>query len=166
MLKFSVKQSKNFNLDMYIMSYSNQKGLSLVEIIIVMAIIAVLGAIVFVAINPSKYMAESRDSERESEVLQILNKLHQYFADDNTIADLEASAGAIGECGTSDSNVGTSSVNLASVLVSDYMTEFPVDPADGCDQTDTCYDICKNSSNGTVTLKAPNAEIKEIVVSR
>ncbi|MBU0975444.1 prepilin-type N-terminal cleavage/methylation domain-containing protein, partial [Patescibacteria group bacterium] len=131
------------------MNKNDERGLSLIEILIVIAIIAILGTITFVAINPSKYAAESRDTERESEVIQILNKAHQYLADDKTISDLEAAAGTIGECGTADSNIGTSGVNLGAVLVSDYISEIPIDPSSGCNAGDTCYDICKNSSNGS-----------------
>ncbi|MDD3646957.1 MAG: prepilin-type N-terminal cleavage/methylation domain-containing protein [Candidatus Dojkabacteria bacterium] len=145
---------------------AREKGLSLIEIIIAISIIAILGTITFVALKPSKYALESRDIERESETLTILNKLYQYLADDNSIDDLETAVGIIGECGVSYSSIGTSGINLAAVLVDDYMQEIPIDPSRDCSETDTCYDICKNSGNMTITVKAPNAETKTIEVSR
>ncbi len=64
-------------------SYTNRKAFTLVEIIIVMAIIAVLSAAFITMINPAKQFARARDSQRRSDVTVIAVALEQYYADNN-----------------------------------------------------------------------------------
>jgi len=51
----------------------NQKGFTLVELVVVIAIIAVLAGVLMMAINPAALMAKSRDSKRLSD-MDTLNK--------------------------------------------------------------------------------------------
>ncbi len=56
-----------------------QRGFTLIELLIVIAIIAVLAAAVFVALNPAQRFAESRNAKRWSDVENIITaaKVHQ-----------------------------------------------------------------------------------------
>lgn len=54
------------------------RGFTLIEILLVIAIIGVLTVIIVVAINPSKRLAQARDAKRISDINQIANALEAY----------------------------------------------------------------------------------------
>jgi prepilin-type N-terminal cleavage/methylation domain-containing protein len=65
----------------------NQKGFTLIEILVVIGMIALLAAIVLIAINPSRQFAQGRNSQRHNDASAILNAVGQYIAD-NKAKDL------------------------------------------------------------------------------
>lgn len=54
-------------------------GFTLVEVIIAVAIIAILASATIVAINPAKRLAQARDAQRKSDINAIANALVGYF---------------------------------------------------------------------------------------
>ena len=61
----------------------NKKAFTLLEILLVVAAIAILASIVILAINPSKQLADTRNSQRRIDVNTILNAVYQYAIDKN-----------------------------------------------------------------------------------
>lgn len=59
----------------------NQKGFTLVELIVVIAIIAVLAGVVLVVINPAALLAKSRDAKRLSDVDALHKAISLAIAD-------------------------------------------------------------------------------------
>lgn len=59
----------------------NVSGFTLIEVLLVIAILAILAAVVIIAINPGKQIAEAQDSQRRSDVRTILNAVQQYALD-------------------------------------------------------------------------------------
>jgi len=55
------------------------KGFTLVELLIVIAIIGVLAVVVLVAINPAEKLRQARDSGRKSDISQIATALEAYY---------------------------------------------------------------------------------------
>ncbi|KXK27434.1 MAG: putative major pilin subunit [candidate division WS6 bacterium OLB20] len=144
-------------------STKNLKGFTLIEILVVVALIAILAAITIIAINPQQNFQDARNTQRSSDVTQILNAVTQYTAQQgNAIGDL----GTIPGCTTSASCVGTDTacVDLATNLVPTYLVAIPTDPQTGA-AADTGYTICQEAS-GRVTVSAPDAEGTTISVSR
>jgi len=118
--------------------FASKKGFTLLEILLVVGIIAILAGIVILAINPSKQLADTRNAQRRSDVITILNAVYQYSIDRNgsipaTIVTTFASSS---ECGLSsgkeiDNGTGGTGVNLSSSLVgatSTYLVGIPHDP--------------------------------------
>ena len=116
----------------------NLKGFTLVELIVVIAIIAVLAGVVLVVINPAALLAKGRDAKR----LEDLDALHKAIS--LAIADAEISlvdtAGACATCtsltavtaawvdGTSGWVKFTPSTQPGKVGLSKYLPTLPVDP--------------------------------------
>jgi prepilin-type N-terminal cleavage/methylation domain-containing protein len=137
-------------------------GFSLIEILIVVGLILILAAITIVAINPAKHFRDTRNSERSSDISELLNAISQFTAEEGrTLADL----GTIPLCSDGPGNIGTGAIDLQPALVDEFIVEIPQDPSVGTD-VNTGYTICQ-TDGGRVELQAPNAEDgKEIIVRR
>lgn len=142
-------------------SKKDSRGFTLLEILLVVAAIAILAGIVILAINPSKQLGDTRNAQRRSDVATILNATYQYTLDNNgtlpaTIlvsADCPAVANQI--CKTGGDCTGL--IDLGVVTADQkYLTSMPSDPQ-GTSTDSTSYNIAK-SANGRVTVCAPLAE--------
>jgi hypothetical protein len=110
----------------------------------VIAIVAVLSTVVFVALDPVKRFADSRDSRRWSDVNSILTATHQYIVDNGGDLPTGLTSGQasteIGSCETCD--------NVAAPLAT-YLKSMPLDPSGGT-TANTGYSVAVDS-NGIVT---------------
>ena len=135
------------------------KGFTLVELLIVIAILAVLFATVLIALNPARQLAQADNTKRRSDIHAILNAVHQYMADNNGSPPTAIT--------TTSSNIGNSGIDICSVLVPTYLAEMPVDPDVGsytdCSTYNTGYSIAKSATNNRITVTAGSAEISEII---
>ena len=57
-----------------------QKGFTLIEMLIVIAVIGVLAVAVLSAINPVEQMRKARDTRRRSNAAELLNAIERYYA--------------------------------------------------------------------------------------
>lgn len=143
------------------------KGFTLIELIIVIAIIAVLAAAVFVAIDPARRLNESRNARRSSDISNILDSIVKYQADSDgthlaAVAALTAgSYYTIGTCATGGDTGCTAKTTQAacadlSGLPSNYLGAIPKDPKNGTDAK-TDYYIMKDA-NSAITVGACDPE--------
>ncbi len=142
-----------------------KKAFTLIEVLVVIALIGFLAAITIIAINPAKNFQDARNTQRRSDVTQILNAVTQYTSQSgNLIGDF----GTIPNCTTDVLIIGTTVdpdyIDLSTLLVPTYVVGIPKDPTGGT-AANTGYTICLAASN-RVTVAAPNAESATISVSR
>lgn len=138
----------------------NAHGFTLIEVLLVVAIISILAGIVILAINPSRQLAKSKDSQRSADVNTILNAVYQYALDNNGSlpASVTTTVKEICNTGVAAATCTTNNLVDLSVLTNNetYLTSIPKDPT-GSNTNTAGYTIVK-SANGRVTVAAPDAE--------
>lgn len=146
------------------------RGFTLVELLIVIAVIAILAAAALVAIDPATRINEAQDSERWSSVNALMDAFLQSTVDHegsypstisaNGLTYMIASAsGACTVSGCPDTV--TSCLDFDELSTDGYVASLPTDPDGvstyGPEQTGTGYTISV-ATNGIVTVTACGAE--------
>ncbi len=156
-----------------------KKGFTLLEMLLVIAIIAILAGIVIVAINPAKQIAQANNAQRRSDVLAVLNAVHQYGIDQRgviTALNISSISDAAGTCTTTGDIICIGDtdtdcdINLADFLASStsatYISAMPTDPS-STSTVSTGYRIAQDNVTNRLTVCAPLAENgEEISVTR
>ena len=169
----------------------DNKGFTLIELLIVIAIIAIIVSVVFVALDPLKRFADSRDSSRWQDVAALSNAIQVYQVDNggaylNDIASTtedqvymivsgDMDSGCDDNNSDCDENVigGAHCVDLSGLVTTGTLSAVPVSDSIEVDWDDgdgggegTGYTLERNS-NGTVTIRACESEnSSEIEITR
>lgn len=136
--------------------FNNQKGFTLIEILLVVAAIAILAGIVILAINPGKQLGDTRNAQRHADINTILNGTYQYVIDNSGTLPAGITTTPTEICKTGGTCTGLIDLSVLT-LNEKYLTSIPKDPNGTCNANGVCYTIVK-SANGRVTVAAPNAE--------
>jgi prepilin-type N-terminal cleavage/methylation domain-containing protein len=146
-----------------------QGGFTLLEVLLVVAVIAILAGIVIIAINPGKQLADSRDAQRRADVTTILNALYQYSLDNNGTLPSGITSSATEICNSTGAPCTTPAAVDLGVLTAgeEYITDIPEDPqcADVCASNGVGYTV-QTTAGGRITVAAPDAENGTISVTR
>jgi prepilin-type N-terminal cleavage/methylation domain-containing protein len=160
----------------------NRNGFTLVELLIVIAIIAIMAAAVYVALDPLRRFQDSRDSRRSADVESIISALKLYQVDNkgaNFMAINFLTAGNVYMMGSAMSGCNglacdtpvtssTSCVNIAGLANAGYLASMPISP-NGVNSYGvglTGYTISR-ASNGIITIRSCESEnTDEILASR
>jgi len=137
---------------------NTKKGFTLLEVLLVVAILGILAAIVILAINPSKQLADARNAQRRVDVNTILSAVYQYAIDNSgAMPGTLATTTATPICKTG-AGICTGLTDL-SVLTNGqkYLVSIPMDPA-STTASSTGYTIIASSTTGRITVAAPAAE--------
>lgn len=132
-------------------------GFTLLEILIVIAIISLMSTVLIVALNPQRQIAKARDTERETDLNAILLSVYQYQAEHSgTLPDTDGDP-LTDNFPTALTCIGTDGgcFNLGSAgetdetIVPVYMAVIPQDPATGSGGN-TGYSIYVDENNRLV----------------
>ena len=152
------------------------KGFTLIELLIVIAIIAILAAVVFVALDPLTRFQDARDSSRWADVSGLISAIKIDQVDNggsyiSAITDMtNAEVYMIGSCTSGATAVGitdycdidptqTACVDLSGLATEGYIASIPVSPNGGGIWTSSIvgYTIEKRS-NGILFIRACESE--------
>ena len=154
-----------------------RSGFSLIELIIVIALIAIIAAAVFVAIDPARRINAARNSTRWADTTAILEAVKKYQADnegsfpatavalDNDAATSQLIGGSVGTCGgtascavlpTSELATTNCGITGFSTDLRPYLKSLPFDGKTGTGGN-TRYYINKDAY-GILTVGACDAE--------
>jgi len=143
------------------------KGFTLLEILLVVAIIAILAGIVIIAINPGKQLGDTRNAERRIDVNTILNASYQYALDNdgNLPTGLDSLPGSSQVLGTGASGCDSTCtatttvaacINMLADLTPTFIVGIPDDPKTGT-AVNSDYYINKDA-NGRLVVGACDPE--------
>lgn len=128
--------------------FQKSRAFTLIELLIVIAIIAILAAAVLVAVDPARRLHQSRNAQRWESVVTMLEAIKQYQVDhdgdlpdtsvaiDSVAATVQIIGESVGSCGslTCDgvtvvgSNCGVSGLDTD---LDGYIARIPYDPTTG-----------------------------------
>lgn len=144
------------------------KGFTLVETIIVVALVSVLLGGMILALNPLQKLASARDNTRQSHLYQIWEAVtkkqslegrwqcgNQGFLPHDVDQDNKPIFKYIG--------TGSGNYDLFSCLIPDYLPKTLMDPKQGSEQN-TGYQIWQHPVTKKISLYAPYAETKTISI--
>ncbi len=134
-------------------------GFTLIEILVVIGIIAILAAVVIIAINPGRQFAQSRNTQRWSNVNTILNAVGQNMADND--GTFTCAAGDIPTTAT-ELGSGVGNYNIEPCIVPTYVSIMVFDPSGGTAAA-SGYEIQRDATTERITVSAPNAELTETI---
>ncbi len=171
---------------MFNTSYSNKQAFTLIELLIVVAVIAILSSFILVALKPLQRFEDSRNAKRWSDVNSLLNAIKLNQIDNggtfySTIEDMtantyyqigDATTGCDTPCYNPSVTLQATCVDLWGLVDDGYIADIPYDPnADGASWATTGYYIYKYDS-GQISVGAcyeeqgSNSTTQPIEVSR
>jgi prepilin-type N-terminal cleavage/methylation domain-containing protein len=145
----------------------NKKGFTLLEILLVIALIGVLIAIALVAINPNRQLAQARNLGRREDITNIYNAIEQYTIKNkgnlpNSISTTYKEICDTGTRGVTDAlpseNYCDGKVDLR-VLVPKYISSIPKDSQVTLSSS-TGYEVLKTATN-QITMIAKKSELNQ-----
>jgi len=93
------------------MRINNQKGFTLIEVLITVAIVGILGAVAYPSY--SEYVTKSNRAEPQRELLELTNLMEQHFIDHRTYTDELTELGKSGDTYVTESGSYTISATTA-----------------------------------------------------
>jgi len=131
---------------------TRNQAFTLLEMLLVIAIIAILAGIVIVAINPGRQLAQARNAQRSSDLRAIHSAVQQYYIDNKSWPTTTLSGTLQEICDEDGEPLGC--LDLTDALVPTYISAIPRDPQAS---VGTNYRIAINQNTNTPELTAPSS---------
>lgn len=117
---------------------TNAKGFTLIELLVVIAIIGILAAVVLIALNPVEFLRKSRDTQRISDIDQLVTATKLYLANNPTATlptgPLCSPAAAPTSADVATDGTGWLTFNINTGSTSNTLPKLPSDPAPSATQ--------------------------------
>lgn len=137
------------------------RGFTLIELLVVIGILAILLAITLIAINPARQFKQANDTRSRSDILQILNAIHQNVAENKGVLP-SAITGLAVDTATAISGVGA---NLCADLMPNYIPALPTEPSLKAPNITVCtadyvtgYLVSRDAAN-RITVSSPVMDV-------
>jgi len=141
-----------------------KKGFTLIELLVVIGILAILLAITLIAINPARQFGQANNTRRRSDILQILNAIHQYVAENK--GQLPPALTAL--TANTVTPVSSTGLNICADLMPNYIPALPTEPSlataavTDCTTYNTGYSVTKDAQN-RITVSSPVTDNGEVI---
>jgi prepilin-type N-terminal cleavage/methylation domain-containing protein len=159
-----------------------RSGFTLIELLLVVAILSLLAVTVFVALNPSQRLKDSKNARRTQDVDTILSAIHQSIVDNKgtlptAITGIGTTTKQLGTA-TSGCSVATASgcyvpqstdcvdLTAGAQNLNKYLKTIPVDPNGGAYSAALTGYTVQVDNNGIITVGSCGAEGITISASR
>jgi prepilin-type N-terminal cleavage/methylation domain-containing protein len=145
------------------MTTKQNKGFTLLEILLVIAAIGILAAIVLVAINPNRQIAQARNTVRQADINTIQKAVEQYLIEKGSYPNgITNTYREICNTGSNNNTQGTVSNECIDLreLVPDYIASIPVNPSTS---THSGYYAWINDINNKVAVLAGKGENGKVI---
>jgi len=116
----------------------NKRGFTIIELLVVVAVIAVLSSVIMVALSNAK--EKSRDARRASDMREIQNALNLYFTDNNRFPVVTTAVDITG------SDAFSTALEVAGVI-----SDTPTDPVNA-ENLVYSYVSSSNGANYTISF--------------
>lgn len=148
---------------------NNRYGFSLIRLIVLIAFVAIIAAIIFIVVNPTKWIRANRNARRTSDVTAILQATQAYLSEKGTLPpgiDTDAASVQIigrnpGDCAVISCRgralpASGCTIRDLDVSLQPYLKNMPMDPKSGS-ESDTRYFINQDARHA-VTVGACDTE--------
>ena len=137
----------------------------MIELIIVVAVIALLAAAVFVAVDPAKRIGEANNAQRWSDITAVTDAIMKYTVDNNgtlpfsgmtnnKVYMMTVKGAATTGSGVCTNASTTAKKDMSSGIVDTYFPTIPLDPSAASGSSTSDYFIIYNSSSGRIRVGA------------
>ena len=144
------------------------KGFTLIELLVVVGIIIILFSVIFIAVDPARRFAQTRNAQRREDIRDILESVLTYMVDNTGnyppgIDSVTTSAQVLGTATTGCDTTCTATTTVASCLDMTntvggyYIARIPYDPKTGS-EVNTDYFLNKLST-GRIEVGACDPEL-------
>jgi prepilin-type N-terminal cleavage/methylation domain-containing protein len=138
-----------------------EKGFTLFELLIAVAVAAIVGAFALLFFNPGEQLAQGRNNQRISHINTIADAVKTRVIEYRGAFQTNCLSGSL-PTSTRQIGSGAGNYNLEPCVVPNYLTVMPLDPQVGT-TTAIGYNISYSTSTMQVTIGAPNAELGQTI---